>query len=192
MATPLLGGFENDALSKPKTIGNGNSTIQNADIHDWLQEIGKGVNEITGVSATQKYNSEEAQKDRDWQEAMSNTSYQRAVADMTAAGLNPAGAGVTTASTPNGAVAASNGNGGSVISGLMSIVGSAITASIGSAAKKYVAGTSAATNLATAKYRADSASNSSMAWLEFEKALARAEQAMRASSRAYRKMYRNF
>lgn len=57
------------------------------------------------------FNSAEAEKSRNWQEMMSSTSYQRAIADMERAGINPAslgGAQISGASTPSGASASAS------------------------------------------------------------------------------------
>lgn len=61
----------------------------------------------SGASKQNKAQAREAQKNRDWQERMSDTAHQREIKDLEAAGLNPilSGTGGSGASTPGGAQA---------------------------------------------------------------------------------------
>ena len=84
-----------------KSLGNGLSSL-------WRGVTGTGL--TTAQEQANAFSSNEAQKQRDWEEEMSNTSFQRQVADMQAAGVNPAlmyGNGSSGASTPSGSSASS-------------------------------------------------------------------------------------
>lgn len=70
----------------------------------WPAIIAAGAT-LLGSAYQADQNKKEARRNRDFQERLSNTAYQRSMADLEAAGLNPILAAGAPASTPSGSVA---------------------------------------------------------------------------------------
>lgn len=106
----LIGAITSVATS---AVSNAYNTSQQQQANDTNIQLTKMANEssLQNVQAQNEFNAAEAQKARDFELMMSNTQYQRSMADLQAAGFNPIlaatnGASYNAPASASGSVAA--------------------------------------------------------------------------------------
>lgn len=102
----------------------GASLLLNDKVQNKISSVWKDFTGQTAVDKANAANVAEAQKNRDWQEMMSNTAHQREFADLKAAGINPVTTGLGSGATTPGGAQATNQPRPSNMQGIMGMASS--------------------------------------------------------------------
>lgn len=138
-------GFNEDTLDTsndtPKDYGFG-EYLEGLFASQGAENEANRVYNSAEAALNRQFQSHEAQIQRDWYEAMSNSAYQRSVADMKKAGINPilayqnGGAASSGTGIPAGSAAAYTATGGDRLSDILVGVADVVSAVSGASASK--------------------------------------------------------
>lgn len=172
----IMAGFDFQNLIDPMKVtgdwgaqvGSYNPTKE-ADFFSGLRNLFTGnldyARDLEKLGMEMKFNSAEAQKNREWQTYMSNSAYQRAKEDMLAAGLNPylavmsGNAASTGSSSPASIGSAPAPRSGQGIAGIFKALLGAVVGMNNSAIQQSIAQSKSTTELTKALINANSAQN---------------------------------